>query len=985
MPYLVAADQTISDAAAATIDIAIPNPHQADDLILLFVTQDGGGTDITCSGFTLAGGSQAQAQAQRTVCLYKFAASSSEADITISGATEDWIVSAQIWRAVDTTTPIDAYDKTDSANSTTAYLDSGTVTPTNNNCAILQCWGFDGATAVIEPEAPASIMCTTKGLNTLGCVQYTGYYNQDTAGLTTAIRMLSEVATEGGTCLTVALKDANPSSPQMSPDCIGNYDIIRRYGNVNGVVAGTPGFARHESTTWQAQTAIAAATIDGLTVSTTASSFEEFAGGSTTIATQSPWGRFSYCRQRTSGVDATGRWLGMGHAITSVDLTGKVIAIEWGFATNLVNSFFGSKGAIIYLQDGSGGWAAWQLRGRQGTQQPNIYINSISIDATPLDSSGTFDKTDVVRVAYLWHKVGTATTDAGMRVKNLLALSPAVFIGGSSPSPSNPAFIDRAINGNGGQNLANVQGLGQALFRAGLQIGNGSRPTYYAASGTSHELPVVSNTTAALAALNDGLGITIDASASDTISFSAGLVATQTRQKFVIDAGSSNLATYDFTGCSIIGYDITNNVSGIIINRATLSSCGITLNGGGLEGCNIIAQPSALLTNAPEGIEDCVFTSAGSGHAIEITATGTFDFEGNAFTGYGADASTDAAVYNNSGGLVTLTIPAGDQLPTVRNGTGASTVLSSPVAAQSVTITNGVAGTRIQVYDLTSSTELYNDIPSSYPYTWTDPSPYVADREIRIRAAYQSGTSAKVFVDTVIGTATNVIPALSFRLNQEDDEVYNTNAIDGSTITTVTIDDSALLVEVDTGTISWPQIYAYETYWLFTEVGIRDEGRFILAKDTANYALFDFKIKNVSAPSVPLVITGGYGVDGDTGASIDILDATGGTIFMAPEHVVPFDSGGAGGATAAEVWGYVSRTLTTPTVSDIADAVIAAEVDGTVTLAESLRLSNAVLGGKVSGAGTGTEVFRDLADTKARITATVDDDGNRTAITRDLT
>ena len=60
-------------------------------------------------------------------------------------------------------------------------------------------------------------------------------------------------------------------------------------------------------------------------------------------------------------------------------------------------------------------------------------------------------------------------------------------------------------------------------------------------------------------------------------------------------------------------------------------------------------------------------------------------------------------------------------------------------------------------------------------------------------------------------------------------------------------------------------------------------------------------------------------------------------------------------------------------------------VDGTTTLAESLRLHNAVLGGKASGLEGATAVYRDLADTKDRIVATVDVDGNRTAVTRTLT
>lgn len=72
-------------------------------------------------------------------------------------------------------------------------------------------------------------------------------------------------------------------------------------------------------------------------------------------------------------------------------------------------------------------------------------------------------------------------------------------------------------------------------------------------------------------------------------------------------------------------------------------------------------------------------------------------------------------------------------------------------------------------------------------------------------------------------------------------------------------------------------------------------------------------------------------------------------------------------------------------VSTVAAAVWAKVVDGTLTAQESVRLMNAILGGKVSGAGTGTETFRDPADTKNRVTTTVDAAGNRSAIIRDLT
>lgn len=73
-----------------------------------------------------------------------------------------------------------------------------------------------------------------------------------------------------------------------------------------------------------------------------------------------------------------------------------------------------------------------------------------------------------------------------------------------------------------------------------------------------------------------------------------------------------------------------------------------------------------------------------------------------------------------------------------------------------------------------------------------------------------------------------------------------------------------------------------------------------------------------------------------------------------------------------------------PTVGAIADAVHDEVVEGTTTLRQSMRLHNAVLGGKASGLATTSVQYRDLADTKDVIDATVDSDGNRSAVTRDL-
>lgn len=100
-----------------------------------------------------------------------------------------------------------------------------------------------------------------------------------------------------------------------------------------------------------------------------------------------------------------------------------------------------------------------------------------------------------------------------------------------------------------------------------------------------------------------------------------------------------------------------------------------------------------------------------------------------------------------------------------------------------------------------------------------------------------------------------------------------------------------------------------------------------------------------------------------------------------------------GGRMDASVGAMVANTLTasalaTDAVNEIADGMLdrADAVEVGLTPRQAYRVALAAVGGKVSGAATTTNTFRNaVADSKNRIVATVDVDGNRTAITYDLT
>ena len=86
----------------------------------------------------------------------------------------------------------------------------------------------------------------------------------------------------------------------------------------------------------------------------------------------------------------------------------------------------------------------------------------------------------------------------------------------------------------------------------------------------------------------------------------------------------------------------------------------------------------------------------------------------------------------------------------------------------------------------------------------------------------------------------------------------------------------------------------------------------------------------------------------------------------------------------SEAW-VVSPIEFQLTAWDVSTELYDVVVDSTVTARQSLRLANSANAGKLSGAATLNVKVRDLADTKDRIDATVDTDGNRTVVTRDVT
>jgi hypothetical protein len=90
----------------------------------------------------------------------------------------------------------------------------------------------------------------------------------------------------------------------------------------------------------------------------------------------------------------------------------------------------------------------------------------------------------------------------------------------------------------------------------------------------------------------------------------------------------------------------------------------------------------------------------------------------------------------------------------------------------------------------------------------------------------------------------------------------------------------------------------------------------------------------------------------------------------------------------ANVWdsmfGASTLNVNVSTMSSGAvDSILDDPVEGSFTMRQLLRLMASALFGKASGGGTATITFRDLGDSKNRITATVTSNGDRTTVVLD--
>lgn len=371
------------------------------------------------------------------------------------------------------------------------------------------------------------------------------------------------------------------------------------------------------------------------------------------------------------------------------------------------SSIASGRGIWFGMRNAAGNNKIWQVYGveKGSLRHQPVIINNLS--TTTKHTAGTLTPTAIQAFGF-WVS-GTGVTTTIWDFASMWVLDTTTICGGNANFPVNLSQISRVISEGKERKSATLQGSGQLLVLQPVKFGNaGTNSLYLNLDSTAVEFPRQYNSATKDVTYNsvdNVAGFTYDAGASDIIIHTNAVVSSASDYHWRIAATSSASATYNFSGLSLIGAGDVQLRNVTTFQEISFTNCTtITQNSAPITNC--VFSGSFVLSNVPSSISLSSFTSSGTGHAIEITTPGTYSFTGNTFLGYGAIGTTNAAIYNNSGGAVVLNVAGGGSIPTYRNGAGATTTVN---ASASVTLTDLVAGTEVRAYlgtDPATATEI---------------------------------------------------------------------------------------------------------------------------------------------------------------------------------------------------------------------------------------------------------------------------------------
>ena len=368
---------------------------------------------------------------------------------------------------------------------------------------------------------------------------------------------------------------------------------------------------------------------------------------------------------------------------------------------------------LFTLIDDDGDWINWKIY--QKPTSPNntgqltyqFQVAESSVRGLKYQENGTFDPT---KIRYLVI-AGRGNNSSISRFTAINSAASVVNLGGSF-----------TVVGGQESNLVDLVNLAetysipitrpsdlQVVSTIPISLGDGSTDISFVDSEKSIAFPPLADGVSTFQNYLNSLGIEINATASSTVRLTNSQIGASVPYGFDVTAASGS--AIDLTGNSYVFATASLDADATYNRQLFVGGEGVNDNSAEVRGSTFIvndqlpANSGMIDLDSSTDIETSTFellSGTTSGHAVKIASTGMYTFTDLTFTGFGADGTNSAAVFNDSGSAVTINVFGGNA-PTVRNGTGASTTVN---VLTTLTLTGLQVNSEVRVYDAGTTTEL---------------------------------------------------------------------------------------------------------------------------------------------------------------------------------------------------------------------------------------------------------------------------------------
>ena len=742
-------DYAITTEAVATASMVMNMPeHATGDLLVLMVNKDTSSAFTTPSGWT-AQHTVLSAGAAGGVYLKRAASSSETVTISYTSETACGVVIAV--QNVNGSTVADAVSASaaSGADDSTLPLTGIGVTPSHNNCLVIHGLSTDSGGGFNALPPWINLFAGDAGANSL-CVSYT---QQKTAAAITAPDHWGGLADDSRSFIISVRDDGNA-------DYFDGYIPLsttpaRQISPMNGSTGVV------DKGTWAGAAANVITSVNGRTVTGTAIA-------STADAGINPYRGVA----RAAGAASKTNYSSVEINMTATDNLTNLNGLIFFTHMNLTPSDYKDQGTAaqggkyVLFGSTSANYRAWLVGGFNSKTEVADARNNCLIEFTTTDTDlvtlGTpdFSAFDIMQFGSMGYNAACS-----MLLNELYLLNIVTLAGGASGDLLDIDDFVFVIN-NGCGIIPVVQRAGvQATIWIPVKFG-GVDQIFFSEDKKTFAFPQKADGTKYLDfhVSNDKIGLEFDGQDRgsgdvDILHFTNCLFTSPSSYYWRFASTHDTGADIDFSGSTVVNASVTLR-STVTLNSVTFIDCSVfTLNSAALTNCTFSnTKIGTSVIGELADVDDCSFTSSGTGHAIEITGTaGDVTLEGLTFTGY-SGTSTNAAIYVNiATGTVNIYITGGGSIPSIRTAGATVNVINAVtvrVTVKDVNTGSAIENARVFLETVSGGTDIFNALTNASGIVENTAYSYTTDTAVTGRV--RKGSAATFYKTSPIsGTITS--------------------------------------------------------------------------------------------------------------------------------------------------------------------------------------------------------------------------------------